>query len=648
MTAKTHIIDALGEAKLLLPTLLNEALSANDRAKFYFTVLQLAQARADAPLRPSPEIASERAASGVEEDVFDSVPGHSVRLDSTRYCVPRSGEICRLLEREVATMLEPISASGAAGGEALAKRLDVLAAEPWCDKDDVITAAQISRLTSGSRAQGDSLHLLVMDAHKALNALQASIASENIGGAAAYEVQTSDRPLISAFMRGIAATSELKFEHPGLNTTATRCGDRLVIQNDIGTTDAHVLVVHVEDRTVTLTYTDIHIQRLLFFQSLFEHWPVQWQDTLSRTDQSMESGLYHLCTGTFSANSQAAVNDYLCFLGSRLVFLIDWNRARKRLRTLLAKKESLALLKWAADENIGHMGWLLCGGEQIISDALSFLARSPAAFGTRLDNLLDSAAAVDFMKFVLRTCAHSLLDDSSQELVRDEIRAELARHLQSARQQLLDIAAEHAALSVEIATSVRDGLLDLRAGSSAELRERHAARAKEWEHLADGLVNQAREQVQHAETGADFYRDLLECADDIADELEEAAFHLTLPPADVADAKIQDTLSELAGLLVSSTQEYVKALEAARSVRRGALQEDTRDFLEAIHRIMSIERDSDEAQRAVKRALTQRDGDFRVLYVFSECARNLEAAADALMHTALKLRDYVLEEVRGN
>ncbi len=55
----------------------------------------------------------------------------------------------------------------------------------------------------------------------------------------------SDRNLIKAFMRGVNQTAPLKFDHPGLGTTATHTDDKLVIQNDIGTTDAHVLVVHV-------------------------------------------------------------------------------------------------------------------------------------------------------------------------------------------------------------------------------------------------------------------------------------------------------------------------------------------------------------------------------------------------------------------
>ena len=42
----------------------------------------------------------------------------------------------------------------------------------------------------------------------------------------------------------------LEFKHPRLGITATRSGPRLIIQNDIGTTDAHVVVIHVEGDAV--------------------------------------------------------------------------------------------------------------------------------------------------------------------------------------------------------------------------------------------------------------------------------------------------------------------------------------------------------------------------------------------------------------
>jgi hypothetical protein len=74
--------------------------------------------------------------------------------------------------------------------------------------------------------------------------------------------------LVSAFMKGVNRTAKSKFDHPGLGTTATRSGDVLMIQNDVGQTDAHVIVIRIKGDVASATYTDVHRQRLLFFQAM--------------------------------------------------------------------------------------------------------------------------------------------------------------------------------------------------------------------------------------------------------------------------------------------------------------------------------------------------------------------------------------------
>ena len=127
----------------------------------------------------------------------------------------------------------------------------------------------IDAMTSGARGAGDSLHLVVMDAHRAINKLQAATALETLAGAHVHGLSPPSRRLVAAFMEGLNRTAPLKFNHPGLGTTATEHAGRLLIQNDIGTTDAHVLVIRVDGLAVTLTYTDVHRARLKFFQGLF-------------------------------------------------------------------------------------------------------------------------------------------------------------------------------------------------------------------------------------------------------------------------------------------------------------------------------------------------------------------------------------------
>jgi uncharacterized protein Yka (UPF0111/DUF47 family) len=640
---KSRIVEALGEEGLRLPALLNDALAANDRAKYLFTVLQVARGHADHPGGPAPELRAEREAAGLTAAGFDEVAALATRVGEDRYFMPGVERLCARLHAEVDAMLAPLQASGdeADGFDGRRARL---AAQPWCGEDDQISAEQIASLTAGGREGADTVHRLVMDMHKALNGLQARIASEAIDGAHAYGMAQGDRALVAAFMRGVNRTAALKLDHPGLGTTATRSGAKLVIQNDIGTTEAHVLVVHVEGGRVTLTYTDVHMQRLLFFQSLFDAWRVDWQDTLSRTDRTMEDGVYHLCIGSYAAAGAAELEEYLAFLGSRLVFLIDWNRARKRLRLLLPKKDLMDLLKWTADNDHGHMAFLRAGGEQMIFDSLAFVSRAPASFGARLDDVLGRAAAVNFMRYVMRTCAQGLIGGRPEGLIRDEVRAELVSYFRSAQESVLDVAAEHAAFALEIASGIRDALVNAGTPSAGEAIARNAQRAKAWEHRADDLVNAARAQARHSER-AQSYRDLIEVADDIVDELEEAAFHLALVPRDADGDSLCAALRPLAALAVESVQEYLKAVETARTLHRGSPREDTQDFLEAIHRIMTLERRSDEIHRAAKTLVPSRSGSYGALFGFIECAGNLEAAIDALMHTALHLRDAVLGEL---
>jgi hypothetical protein len=96
------------------------------------------------------------------------------------------------------------------------------------------------------------------------------------GLAANNRAKAALRPAVEAFMRGVEQTRKLKFDHPGLATTATRAGARLTIQNDIGETDVHVVMIAVEPDAVTVTYTDVHRVRAKFFTGLLRNFPVQW------------------------------------------------------------------------------------------------------------------------------------------------------------------------------------------------------------------------------------------------------------------------------------------------------------------------------------------------------------------------------------
>ena len=161
-----------------------------------------------------------------------------------------------------------------------------------------------------------------MDLHKALNRLAADTALETLDGARVHHLDERDRAQVKAFMRGLNRTAPLAFGHPGLGTTAVSANGRLTIQNDIGTTDAHVLVVHVEDKSVTVTYTDIHRPRTKFFISLFEGQGLAWSPLAEQNAQGLSEDVFYLLTGRYVSDDEDAVEHFLEFLGSRIVFLI--------------------------------------------------------------------------------------------------------------------------------------------------------------------------------------------------------------------------------------------------------------------------------------------------------------------------------------
>lgn len=642
---KSRIVDELGESALLLPELVNRGLAANDRVKYYFTVLQSARDHADRPGDTLPELRLEREASGVDDPLLDEAIRDSTRGEGGTYHIPGAAGIHRLILDGIGEMLAPIAAVGASQAADLRRRLQRLDHGLSAPADAAVSNGYIQAMTRVQTESEDSPHRLVMDLHKALNRLQAELAPEVLDGARVHGLEVQDRPRVQAFMAGLHDTAALKFDHPGLDTTATRSRGRLVIQNDIGTTDAHVLVLHVQDLQATLTYTDVHLQRARFFQSLFEPFGVDWEDTRSRAAEGLgEDPEYYLCVGRYSGEDEQDLQRYLRFLGSRIVFLIDWNRARKRLRPFLPKREAVALLKWAADHNVGHRGFLQLGGEQLVFDAIDYAASTPLRYGQRLDQVLGRDAVVRYLRNVFQVAADGLLEQRSERLIRDEIKAGLLNYFQSARQGALATLAEHAELITELAAAVRDALVRAPLADARPFLERTALRAKRWETRADELLNRIRDPVRPSPDMAAFAA-ILEQADDAADSLEEVAFLLNLVAPAELRGELQQPLHSLADLVVEGSQALVRALECAAHIRRGADRQDIQEFLQAVDRLIQVEHRTDLVERQMVTTLVQApDPGAQALYLLSRMAETLEQSTDSLCRCALMLKDHLFRE----
>ena len=646
MATKNAIIDILGERALLLPERLRQALTANDRLKLCFSVLQAAEHHADHPQDPVPDFSLEQPYADLVEPGSKLAESHR---DTDGWLVFRgAAHLRKRILDDVAAMEAPLALAEVPEAPAFAARRETLAAAlPPFDNERVPpgAVAAITSLGRGSGPGADTLHRLVMDLHRAVNCLQASLAEESIDGARAWNIEDADRALVRAFMAGLNETAPLKFDHPGLGTTVTRTGARLVIQNDIGTTDAHVLVVQVEGLTATLTYTDVHARRLEFFQSLFKSFPVEWSDRGTQRSERLSEGRgYCLTVARSTASDPDALARYLGFLGSRIVFLIDWNRARKQLRQFLPKGAPVRLLKWAADHNIGHRGFIELGGERLLYEAISFAQPATLQYGERLHELLGEDAAFDYLQFVFRQATSGLAQGRAARFIRDEIKAELARRFRTANAGLLAMALTHAERVFDLATEVSEGLLSCDAPGSDAALARGAERARGWERECDALVIRIRSLARRT-AQPEVYAQLLHEADEAADGLEEAAFLLTHLGTLSVDGALLQPLRHMASLLVEAAQEAVKMYEAARHVTREGTREDVQDFFAAVDRVIALEQETDSAERAATGNLLVHEVDARRLHVLARLTNALEHAADGLAVSALRLRDHLLNDV---
>lgn len=630
---KVDALATLGQNELLRPARVKAALAANDRLKLYLSVLQAANDRVDRGSALPLDLSREFAAAGVHLPWLADLPVTAYREGKTLY-LPEFGHLTALLRDDLHTMARPLE--GEPGFDA---RLEHWS--KWLEQlapDALLLPDQLHAMVSGKRGKEDSVHLLIMDLHKALNRMAAELSSESLDGAHVWNLDNADRPRVASFMRGINLTRGLKLDHPGLDTAVTRDGERLLLQNDIGTNDAHVLVIQVVGLGVSLTYSDLHRQRFSFFRTLLEQVGANWSEPQARVNPGLNAGdSYYVGVANFECTDEAQLDEVLGGIGSRIVFLIDWNRARKRLEPLVGKAVALAVLTDAAGRRVGHMSWLAAGGEKLIFGAMQALGPDYFQFGDRLDEVMGRERAHAFLLDVFTLAAAATKERHPRALIADDTRLLLARYLR--RHDAFDLLAEHAAYCHALAEGVRDAL------AHGHERDQKAARslserAKDWERRADQLVMDARTRAEARPRWAAFAR-LVESADDVADALEEAAFLLSLVAAGHHQGwhgEVHQSMQLLADAVLGAVQDHVKALAIARSFGEESSAEDHEEFVAALWRVLNAERQCDILLRDVRRALVERIVDAATLSLSTDFAQALESATDALLATGYGLR----------
>ena len=353
-----------------------------------------------------------------------------------------------------------------------------------------------------------------------------------------------------------------------------------------------------------------------------------------------ENKPYTVGQATLHAEDDAALEQGLEDVAARIVFVIDWNRARKRLQMFVNKATAVDLLERASSRGHGHMGWLMSGGEQLVYSTMEAVGSDAFRFGDRLDTVLGETGARQFLLELMRMCTALMLEQQPQAVIEDKARLLMGRALAQHHLEF-DLMAEHAAYCHALAQTVCD-LIAQGEEDSSQL----VARIKRWEHRADGLVVQARQRAERQPRWKPVVQLLLQ-ADDVADALEETAFLWTLVQLHPAPlpAAVQATVGKLADTTLAAIQDLVKAIEIGRLLDPELDSRDSDVFLETLWRMLRAERTCDELLREARRTIviTLHDQP-AAMQLATELATTLEKASDALVATGYALRQMAFEK----
>jgi uncharacterized protein Yka (UPF0111/DUF47 family) len=639
---KSAIVERLGQTDILLPTLIAAGLFANDRVKAYLSVLQAAARHARDPNGARFDLTEECRAAGIDAVAMETLVNRASLSTGERIAAPGLGNLGIAIWDDGATMVRAVKAGDSARGDAALERLLAIKGAASLGSSDAVELGEIAKLTGLSDGDGDSLHRLVMDLHKGLNRLSAVHAEEVLAGAHVYGLLPEDRPAIEAFMRGVDSTAKLKFGHPGLATTAMRLGARLTIQNDIGETDAHVVVIAVEQDVLTVTYTDVHLARAKFFTGLLRNFPVEWSGLDRHSADGLgEEGVFYLVTGKYLTDDVERRHAFLEMVGGSLVFLIDWNKARKVLRSWVSKNDAVRILDWAARHRFGHRGFLELGGSELVALAVRHATPTRIGFGERLDGALGRDAAVDFLKTVMRVSAEALLEGSSIRLARDRIEADLVRHLQRVDAKLLAIVIRQAGLARQIAADIAHFIAERQAHGPLNPAAL-APRARRIEEKADKMAIEARREIARLDADRAIER-FINRLEEAIDELEQAAFLASLGPTELAPELLKP-LAELCAAAVRGTEAAAVGVAAAAEVPEGH-RVDSEDALAAVAKLIEVEHDADAAERTVTAVILRGEFDLKTALSVLDLARALERATDRLAGFGHLLREHVLADL---
>src|SRR5579864_7155549 len=107
---KSQIVEQLGHADILLPSLVAEGLAANDRIKVRLSALQAAAHHARQPDAPAADLQVECRAAGIAAAALETLIGGAHLVGDGRMAAPDLAGVMQEIDDDAATMIRAVSA----------------------------------------------------------------------------------------------------------------------------------------------------------------------------------------------------------------------------------------------------------------------------------------------------------------------------------------------------------------------------------------------------------------------------------------------------------------------------------------------------------------------------------------------------------
>ncbi len=113
---KSQIIEQLGQADILLPSLVAEGLAANDRIKVRMSALQAAARHTREPDQPATDLNVECRAAGIAPAALATLIGGAHLAGDGRMAAPNLARLMKEVQDDATTMIRAVSAGKSSRG----------------------------------------------------------------------------------------------------------------------------------------------------------------------------------------------------------------------------------------------------------------------------------------------------------------------------------------------------------------------------------------------------------------------------------------------------------------------------------------------------------------------------------------------------